>query len=263
MAGKAVAKTKEAGLPANLEAEMAVDAGDGLQTIRTEDLAVPFLRILQKMSPQVSKRDGAYIQGAEEGMIMNTVTGEVWDAREGVLVIPCAYNYKYIVWKPREDGGGLVSTHNRDDALPRTEKNERGQDITDEGNILTPTAEHYVLLIDADGRCEQAVIAMSSTQLKNSRKWNSLMAQQTIATKDGMRPAPIYSRVYSLKTKVDSNDKGEWNSWDIELDGVLSEKEAYLVARTFSKAVNAGHVQAKHVSEESAAANNAAAEEAM
>ena len=64
-----VVKKEAAGLPAHLEEEMEADAGDGRQGITTKDLAIPFLRILQKMSPQLSKRDGAYIEGAEEELL--------------------------------------------------------------------------------------------------------------------------------------------------------------------------------------------------
>ena len=44
----------------------------GFSEVTSEDLAIPFLRILQAMSPQKNKRDGAYVDGAEEGMFFNT-----------------------------------------------------------------------------------------------------------------------------------------------------------------------------------------------
>lgn len=252
--GKAVTK-QEAGLPAEFMEEMAADAGDGLQTITTDDMAVPFLRILQKMSPQTSKRDGKYVEGAEDGMIFNTVTGQIWEPEAGLEVIPCAFNHKNIVWRSREDGGGLVSTHARGEVLPKTTKDDRGRDITEDGGILTPTAEHYVMLVHPDGSMEQAIMALSSTQLKYSRRWTSIINQQTMATAAGTVAAPMYSRVYSLKTITESNDHGEWNSWDIKLERVLDNIEQYRTARTFSKAVNAGTVQAKHVGDDEPAAS--------
>ena len=48
-------------------------AGEGLEEVTAEDLAIPFLRVLAQLSPQVNKRDGAYVDGAEAGMIYNTV----------------------------------------------------------------------------------------------------------------------------------------------------------------------------------------------
>ena len=40
-------------------------ANAGMEDVRTEDLSVPVLRILAQLSPQVNKRDGSYVEGAE------------------------------------------------------------------------------------------------------------------------------------------------------------------------------------------------------
>jgi len=50
------------------------DADQGTQNISQEDLALPFLKVLGQLSPEINKRDGKYIDGAEPGMIINTVT---------------------------------------------------------------------------------------------------------------------------------------------------------------------------------------------
>ena len=55
------------------------DADKGSQNITQEDLALPFLKVLGQLSPEVNKRDGKYVDGAEPGMILNTVTNEVFD----------------------------------------------------------------------------------------------------------------------------------------------------------------------------------------
>ena len=34
-------------------------AGLGMEQVKTDDLSIPFLRILAQLSPQVNKRDGA------------------------------------------------------------------------------------------------------------------------------------------------------------------------------------------------------------
>jgi hypothetical protein len=47
--------------------------GEGFSDVTTEDLAIPFLRILESMSPQVNERDGAYVKNAKAGMIYNNV----------------------------------------------------------------------------------------------------------------------------------------------------------------------------------------------
>ena len=82
------------------------DANRGVETLTHEDLALPFLKILGQLSPEVNKRDGKYVTGAEPGMIYNSVTGELFDGEKGIEVIPCHYKLEYIEWQDR--GEGLV-----------------------------------------------------------------------------------------------------------------------------------------------------------
>ena len=82
------------------------DANEGLGQLGQDDLAIPFLRILSDTSPQVKKRDPEYVEGAEVGMIFNTLTKEVFDGEKGVQVIPCSYQRQYIEWEDRGKGTG-------------------------------------------------------------------------------------------------------------------------------------------------------------
>ena len=66
-----VAEKKEGALAVNM---FEADAAQGAQNISQEDLALPFLKILGQLSPEVNKRDGKYVEGAEPGKIINTVT---------------------------------------------------------------------------------------------------------------------------------------------------------------------------------------------
>jgi hypothetical protein len=63
------------------------DADKGLGNIGHDDLALPFLKILGQLSPEVNKRDGKYVEGAEPGMIYNSVTGELFDGVTGAVRI--------------------------------------------------------------------------------------------------------------------------------------------------------------------------------
>ena len=56
---------------------------------------------------------------------------------------------------------------------------------------------------------------MKATQLKVSRKWNSMMMGIKIQGKNGLFTPPTYSHIYNLKTVQMSNDKGTWFGWDV------------------------------------------------
>ena len=70
---KAVAKT-EANLPSTMVQDMKADAGKGSEGVDKDSLAIPFLVILQPLSPACDDDDG--VKGAKPGMFMNTITEE-------------------------------------------------------------------------------------------------------------------------------------------------------------------------------------------
>jgi hypothetical protein len=55
-----------------------LSGGTGLEETTTEDFAIPFIRVLQPMSPQLQKQHGSYVAGASAGDLYNTVTGETF-----------------------------------------------------------------------------------------------------------------------------------------------------------------------------------------
>ena len=83
MANKQVAEKKDSEV-AVYDTDL-LSEGTGLEEASSNDFAIPFLRVIQAMSPQLKKSDGKYIDGAGQGMLFNTVTNEVYDGDEGVL----------------------------------------------------------------------------------------------------------------------------------------------------------------------------------
>ena len=173
MAGKAVAEKAQAGLPsADVLDLIAETAGDGLD-YDTSELQIPFIRVIQAMSPQVNKRDPAYIEGASVGDIFNTVTGQYWDGEAGIEVIPCYQETKYLKWRPREQGGGFLGEMSKDDPdLARTQRNG-AKEILPDGNELVKSDQHYCLVLGEDGIPGFGIVDMKSSGLKVSRRWKT------------------------------------------------------------------------------------------
>ena len=92
---------------------------------------------------------------------------------------------------------------------------------------------------------------MKATQLKVSRKWNSMMMGIKLQGKNGLFTPPTYSHIYNLKPVQMSNDKGTWFGWDVSKVGPVSDKgQPMTLLKTFAETVGKGEVQAKHGSEE-------------
>ena len=69
------------------------DKAGGMDQMGSEDFAMPFLRVLGQLSPEINKRDAKYVEGAEAGMIFNTVTKQTYDGEKGLNVIPVSYTH--------------------------------------------------------------------------------------------------------------------------------------------------------------------------
>ena len=238
-----VAEKKSAGLPANMFED---DAAKGLGAIGQEDLALPFLKILGQLSPEVNKRDGKYVEGAEPGMIYNSVSGELYDGVKGIDVIPCFYKLEYIEWKDRGEGLGapIAIYDSSSDIMSKTKPDANYKDRLPNGNYIEKTASHFVI-VSGDSP-STALISMKSTQLKISRKWNSMMSGIKMKGANGMFTPASFSHIYKLKTTQMSNDKGTWFGWEVSKIGPVTDKGLYDQARSFSESISKGSVKAKH-----------------
>ena len=239
-----VATKKEGALATNL---FEADANQGAQNISQEDLALPFLKILGQLSPEVNKRDGKYVDGAEPGKIINTVTNELFDS---IDVIPCHYKRQYIEWQDRGTSSGApVAIHEADSDIVSTTTRDKGyKDRLPNGNYLENTANHFVLLCGKNP--QTALLSMKSTQLKVSRKWNSMMMGIKMQGKNGLFTPPTYSHIYNLKTVQMSNDKGTWFGWDVSKKGPVDQEDLYGMAKNFALSVGKGETQPKYGTED-------------
>jgi len=238
-----ITKKTDAPLPANVFEE---DAAKGLGNIGQQDLALPFLKILAQLSPEVNKRDGKYVEGAEAGMIYNSVTGELYNGTEGINVIPCFYKLEYLEWKDRGEGiGAPVAIYDSSsDVMSKTKPDASYKDRLPNGNYIDKTASHFVIILGDSP--STALISMKSTQLKISRKWNSMMSGLKLKGKNGLYTPASFSHIYRLKTTQMSNDKGTWFGWEVSKVGPVTDSQSYQQAKTFCENISKGSVKAKH-----------------
>lgn len=261
-ASKEVAKAKEAQLPAEFMDELA-DAGEQYQeTMGKDDMSIPFLSILQSLSPQCTKGEAEYIKGAEPSDVFNTVTQALIkttdddsNAIEGARILPIAYKRTFIEWIPRSQGGGIVQEYSVEDGLSiiTQRSSETGQDIIQEGsplgkpgNQLNDTHTHFAFLIGDDGTWEPVVLTMTSTQIKPSKDLNNMVSKQKLP--DG-RKAPRFFGIYSFTTQRRSNDQGSWYIWKFEkVDDVLNAgmMDMFREAKDFAAGVVEGEHKADH-----------------
>ena len=235
-------------------AMFADDAGVGVNDLSSEDLAIPFLKVLQKMSYELDDLDNA-----KAGDIYNTVTREVVKGGTGVRVVNCAYNLQYIEWEPRGTGTGAPhNIYGAGDDLPKTERGDDNKDyiVGGNGRYLERTAQHYVLIVDDDGVTQQALLPMKSTQFKKSKHWNSAMRALKMKDAEGnMFIPPRFSHIWRLETVAEENKNGSWHGWQISKDSQIEDRNLYAEAKLFAESIQAGKVKVRHQREDSSSAD--------
>ena len=235
---------KAAHLPSNMFEE---DAGKGLGNLGQQDLALPFLKILGQLSPEINKHGGKYVEGSEPGMIFNSVSGDLYDGVKGIDVIPCFYKLEYLEWKDRGEGlGAPINIYDSSsDILSKTTPDANYKDRLPNGNYVERTASHFVIILGDSP--STALLSMKSTQLKISRKWNSMMDGMRMKGKNGNLYKPAsFSHIYKLKTTQLTNDKGTWFGWEVSKSGQVTDNTLYNQARSFSENIAKGSVRVKH-----------------
>lgn len=240
-----VATVKEsAQLPAGIDMEDILrDSGAGVDDMGMDDVAVPYLYVLQSNSPQVNPDADAYIEGAKPGMFYNNVSNEVYDGRnEGLIVIPCAYERKYVEWVPRDSGGGYVADHDIESGiLSETTPNDKGIPCLSNGNLIVETAYHYVYFKNPnDGQWDQIIIPMKSTFLKKSRRWNKTLMATLIPGTTNRAPRWLYP--YRIKTVKESKGDQTWSNVDLTRLEEMVTADQYRAAKAFAELFSSGAV---------------------
>jgi hypothetical protein len=234
----AVAETNNTAL-AVMAADFAADAGLGMEGADKSSFAIPFLSILRGLSPQLETVDGA-----KPGLFINSITNEVF---KEVLVIPCAFQRRFLRWAPRSEGGGYKGEYNPVDIetgkIAGVSTNAEGR-LMLENDELKDTRNHFVLMQTESGAWTGALLSLSSTQIKKSKRWMSLILGIEMRNAQG-KPfnPPSFSHVYKLSAVKEENSKGSW--WGLQVEKVepVGDAELYAKAKSFHNSVSAGEVE--------------------
>lgn len=181
-------------------------AGAGQENVRITDTLIPRLTILQSLSPQLKEKKVEYIPGAAVGDWCDVSIGEIF--KEGIDTLPCFYSVQYIQWK--KGRAGFVANLGTDArCLEGTTLNDKRQNILPNGDSIAETATWYVLL-NVGFEWRRCFLPFSSTGLKISRKWLTILRAEKVFGRNGPFTPPLFYRPWHLAVKDDNNDQGDW-----------------------------------------------------
>lgn len=193
-----------------------VDAGQGFEHQTRADIAIPFLNVLQPLSPEITNNEAA-----RAGMLFNSVTEQLTDGKTGLVFIPATTRHVFVEWVPREKGGGFVGIHEIESEVvknARAASKEFGKYTTPAGNQLQETFYVYGVLLDDEGAPgEMAILAFTSTKITPYKRWNTKINMFTVKTPSGakVRP-PLFAHQVRITTTKEKNNKGEFFNVDLQ-----------------------------------------------
>jgi hypothetical protein len=227
--------------------QVVFDAADDIKGFEQMDgstMALPFLRIIQKLSPQIDENKAQFIDGAKVGMLYNTLTNKVIDKPLKCIVL--SFEHVYIEWKPNRQG--FVGYHSIENAtrlaLDPTafgkwhNKNTGDGKNKDTMNILQ---ENYVYALIIEGHETEGpiILSLASSMLKVAKNWNRLMTTHIMA--DGSKARPYYL-IWSMDTEYTKKDQNDWYVPSITFDRVIDDNTLYLSVKQERLALPDKHI---------------------
>lgn len=201
-------------------------AGEGFEGLTTEDFSMPFLKILQSLSPQVDEDADEYVQGAKPGMFINSVTNKLYGTT--IKLIPIQYTRIWLEWSPNR--GGLVGRH--EPGSIQVDKSNFSKWTNADGNIITDN--HVFYCLNADHQDEgPMVFSVTSSGIKHAKNWNTQIMMTRLPS--GSR-APYFSSVWELETVKNKNDQGSW--YQIGEKSTRVKRERFINSDEYTKFVN-------------------------
>jgi hypothetical protein len=233
-----------------MDADFMADAGSGMEGADKDSFAIPFLTVIQKMSPQMDEASSQYDPDAKAGMLMNTVTGEYYDGKVGVVILPCHYQRRFVRWGARDAGGGFkgelmpeaVAHMTADGTLHDLEGRlyfpaEDGSINPKRSDRLSDTRNHFALL-EGGGN---VLLSLTSTQIKKSKALMSMLSGVRVKAPNGTAVCPpTWANRVRVTTVLESNDQGSWYGVKFTLEGMTKSAEDYAAGKAFYMSLREG-----------------------
>ena len=184
-------------------------AGAGTESIGTDDVKPPRIRLCQSGTPQRKPDDPQQIKGLNELDIFNDVSGEIYGRKVRFTVIK-ALGHRHIEFAPMDDGGGVIDFDVKD-GDPRTQFTTDAQ-----GERVKPIAtKFYDYLVWLPDHFDVGVLSFKSTSLKAAIKLNGFLKMPLKINGVVLASPPAWARTFELTTTMDRKDSFAWGVYNI------------------------------------------------
>lgn len=218
-------------------------AGLGTEGINVFEDGLSIIRLLQALSPEVQQ------QGEKAGTFWHTVAEE--NLGESLRVIPIWIDQSYVLWRPREDSGGILAravdgihwTPDRGqfDVKLKSGKQvrwrlaptvaESGLDAWGSSDPDDPNSQpaatrmiNVVVALPDFPKLSPVLLPMQRSQIRVARKFLG---------KIRMSDAPSFGQRFVVGTKLESGKKGTYYNFTFTQDGFVMDADEFTACKGF------------------------------
>lgn len=219
-------------------------SGKGSENLTSADMAIPFLQVLQAMSPECTRGKPEFLPDARPGMLLDTVSKQLFDGEAGLLIVPVTTAHTYIEWVPRDKGGGIRGVHMPESDFVKKAKEAAGVNIgkipvapkapNEPPTELIETFQIFAMLLDDVNATEVSgkyVIPFTSTKIKRYK--NAMTVLHTVKGNP-----PLFAHRVRLVVVPDQNNKGSF--FNVELRPALGDVKSSLIPPSYQAEPGAG-----------------------
>lgn len=223
------------------------DAGLGTENLRSEDLEIPRLQVLQSLSPEVADGD------EKAGALYHTVLEKALaDKNEELKVVVIYSDIRYMLWRPRHEGGGILAraekgadgmyhwnpagaefqvkphknnpksvTWKTANTVEESGLDKFGSSDPDDPNSQPAAVKmwNYVVVLPDFPELGPMVLTMQRGAAGTAKNFSSKLKS--------IPDAPSFGLVFTMRSKLKNTGAGDFYDLDLERTGFVSDKEQY------------------------------------
>lgn len=190
-----------------------------------QNIIVPRIKLLQKMSNEVDKHHKEHIKGAEVGDFINTLTKQTMSE---IYCLSLTFKVEWAVWRNMEVGGGYGGSFDNEQAAKEC---VASQEVPEEWETKENHAHLLLIKNPETGELDSTPVIFDFTgsKLATSRAWNSKIAMQ-----GGDR----FASLWKISSKsVESKSGFSYMNIDLDCEG-WAQKEDYAIAESLYEQYN-------------------------
>lgn len=214
-------------------------AGQGTESVDAKDVEIPRLQLLQSLSKEVTDGDES------PGHFFHSVLEE--SIGKGLKIIPIFTDIRYILWRPRHEGGGILARADDGkhwnppnaefEVKPYKDSNKKvtwktkptvqesglaewgSYDPENEGSQPAATKMYNIVAYLPDHpELSPCVITLQRGAVRQARKF---MGKLKLAG------APSYGQVFMMSSYKENTGEGDFFSFSFEKQGFVQDQELF------------------------------------